>query len=164
VAVIALGANLGDPDHALRTAATALARLGRVTAASDVYRTDPVGGPPGQPAYRNAVLVMRPAPAWGTPERLLLALLALEAAAGRVRRERWGPRLLDLDLVSFGNAERRAPDLVLPHPEATRRAFVMIPLAQAWPQWRAPDGRSAHAIAGGMRGAGVERTGVPLWP
>ena len=164
VAVIALGANLGDPDRALRQAATALARLGWVTAASDVYRTEPVGGPPGQPAYRNAVLVMRPAPAWGSPERFLLALLALEAAAGRVRRERWGPRLLDLDLVSFGNVERRTPDLALPHPEAIRRAFVMIPLAQAWPQWRGPDGRSARAIAEGLGGAGVERTGVPLWP
>jgi 2-amino-4-hydroxy-6-hydroxymethyldihydropteridine diphosphokinase len=163
-AVVALGANLGDGERALRAAAAALARLGRVLRASEIYRTEPVGGPPGQPPFRNAVLVLRPAPAWASPERLLDALLALEVAAGRVRTERWGPRLLDLDLIGFGSCARRSRDLVLPHPHATERAFVMIPLAQAWPTWLSADGRSARWVADYLGDDGVEPTGVPLWP
>jgi 2-amino-4-hydroxy-6-hydroxymethyldihydropteridine diphosphokinase len=162
--VVALGANLGDPADALRRAARALARLGRVLRASNLYETESVGGPPGQPPYRNAVVVLRPAPAWASPERLLHALLALETAAGRRRGPRWGPRLLDLDLISFGDEVRRGPDLVLPHPSATERPFVMIPLAQAWPSWRAPDGRSALSIATRLSAEGVARTETPVWP
>jgi 2-amino-4-hydroxy-6-hydroxymethyldihydropteridine diphosphokinase len=162
--VVALGANLGEPERTLRSAARAIARLGRVVAASELYRTEPVGGPEGQPAFLNAVLVLVPAPAWSSPERLLHALLALEGAAGRVRRERWGPRLLDLDLIAFEGALRAGRDLALPHPRATERAFVMIPFAEVWPEWRAPDGRTARAIAAGLDAAGVWPTGVPVWP
>jgi 2-amino-4-hydroxy-6-hydroxymethyldihydropteridine diphosphokinase len=161
-AVVALGANLGDPRRALRAAAAALARLGAPLAASRLYRSPAVGGPPGQPDYLNAVLVLRPAPAWATPERLMSALLALEVGAGRVRRERWGPRVLDLDLIAFGRARRAERELVLPHPRAPERPFVMIPLAEAWPGWTFPDGRTAAQIAAHLPRAGLEATGEPV--
>jgi 2-amino-4-hydroxy-6-hydroxymethyldihydropteridine diphosphokinase len=164
LAVVALGANLGDPERALRAAARALARLGAVVAASELYRTQPVGGPPGQPLYRNAVMVLAPAPPWRTPERLLRALLALEVAAGRDRRERWGPRVLDLDLISLGAETRAAGELVLPHPRAAERAFVMVPLASCWPGWRDAAGRRADAIVQRLDLRGVEATGRALLP
>ncbi|CAN5683893.1 2-amino-4-hydroxy-6-hydroxymethyldihydropteridinediphosphokinase [soil metagenome] len=164
-AVVALGANLGRPEQALRRAAATLARLGHVLAASSLYRTRPVGGPPEQPHYCNAVLVLRPAPPWSTPEHLLSALLAIEVAAGRTRRERWGPRSLDLDLITFEGEERRGRELHLPHPRASERAFVMIPLAEIWPAWRGPGGGArAEEVAAALDASGVEATDVPLWP
>jgi 2-amino-4-hydroxy-6-hydroxymethyldihydropteridine diphosphokinase len=167
VAFVALGANLGDPSAALAAAVHALAALGRVDAASRPWATDPVGGPPGQPAYLNAVVRWRPAPPWATPERALAALLAIEAGLGRRRRERWGPRLIDLDLLDGRNwrrPARRAPaaDLTLPHPRAGGRAFVLVPWAEIAPAWPAPPADGAPAEAVGDRARRVDRAGVRL--
>lgn len=134
-ALIALGANLGDPRGALAFARRRLAGLGEVTAASRLYRTAPVGGPPGQPDYLNAALALRTD--LGAAE-LLRALLDVEREAGRVRRERWGPRTLDLDLLGRGDLVLDTPDLVLPHPRLLERAFVLAPLAEVAPRWRHP--------------------------
>ena len=135
LALIALGANLGDPRAALRQARDVLADVGGVQATSWLYRTAPVGGPPGQPEYLNAALsLLTPL----SPQALLLALLGIEALSGRVRLERWGPRLLDLDLIGYGQQALHTPRLTLPHPEAFARAFVLAPLADVAPGWRHP--------------------------
>ncbi|WP_027482767.1 2-amino-4-hydroxy-6-hydroxymethyldihydropteridine diphosphokinase [Deinococcus pimensis] len=134
-AVVALGANLGDPRAALSAARASLARLGLIVAASDVYRTAPVGGPPGQPDYLNAAVRLRTDLA---PGELLRELLRIEREAGRERRERWGPRTLDLDLLLRGDVVLDTPELTLPHPRLMERAFVLAPLAQVWPGWRHP--------------------------
>ncbi len=128
--VLALGSNLGDRLGFLQAGLTALADFVQIAAVSSVYETDPVGGPAGQDSYLNAVAV---GTTQLTPEALLLACHAVEAAAERTRLERWGPRTLDVDVVSFGSIERMAPDPVLPHPRAHERAFVLLPWAEADP-------------------------------
>lgn len=146
---MALGANLGDPVGKVREAAAALARLGAVTGRSALYVTAPVGGPPDQPDYLNAVVRLEPEDDLREPEALLAALLALEVQLGRVRRERWGPRVIDLDLLAYGREVRRGPGLVLPHPRLHERIFVLAPLVDLERNWRHPlDGRrAAEALA-----------------
>ena len=94
-----------------------------------------MGGPPGQPDYLNAALALDTDL---SPSGLLADLLAVEARAGRVRAERWGPRVLDLDLIAHGDAVLDSPGLTLPHPRAFTRAFVLAPLAEVAPDWQDP--------------------------
>ncbi|MFU8887612.1 MAG: 2-amino-4-hydroxy-6-hydroxymethyldihydropteridine diphosphokinase [Trueperaceae bacterium] len=167
---MALGANLGDPLAALIAAATALARLGELVALSSAWRTAPVGGPPGQPAYRNAVALWRPAPPWRRPAAALAAMLAVERALGRERRERWGPRRIDLDLLAWDAGEMgpsrgapgdRAARPELPHPRALERAFVLLPWAEVAPGWVHPDaGRSLADLAGVVDRSGARALGA----
>jgi len=134
--VIALGANLGGVQATLEAAVRALADVDglRVSGVSDLFETDPVGGPE-QPAYLNAVVMARTRLA---PFALLTELHAIEADRGRVRETRWGARTLDLDLIQYGDPENGTevistdPELLLPHPRAHERAFVLAP-------WRALD-------------------------
>jgi len=145
---IALGANLGDPAATLtavrpRLEAALAVRCGlplvRGCRWSPLFRTAPVGGPPGQPAYVNAVLVAGPLPdPTPDPRSLLDDLLALERAFGRVRGERWGPRLLDLDLLWCGAFRLKEPALELPHPRLHQRRFVLEPLAALDPALSPP--------------------------
>jgi 2-amino-4-hydroxy-6-hydroxymethyldihydropteridine diphosphokinase len=126
-------------------AIAALAALGAVEAASGAWTTAPVGGPPDQPDYLNAVVRWRPARAWATPANALAALLAIEAGLGRRRRERWGPRTLDLDLLDGAGwcpAGRAGLGVrpTLPHPRAADRPFVLVPWAEVAPDWPAPVG------------------------
>jgi len=118
---VALGSNLGDRDRALAMAREAIAALPhtRVTAASPVEETAPLGGL-AQPAYLNQMLMIETAL---EPRPLLDALLAIEARAGRVRGERWGPRTLDCDIVFYGARTVREPGLTIPHPELPHRDF-----------------------------------------
>ena len=127
LAYIALGANLGDPEQAIRDAIERIRALGEVTAVSSIHITSPVGGPPNQPDYRNAVLALRTTL---PPEELLDRLLAIERDMGRVRRERWGPRLIDLDLLTYGDQKIDTPTLTLPHPRMNERSFVLDPLSE----------------------------------
>jgi 2-amino-4-hydroxy-6-hydroxymethyldihydropteridine diphosphokinase len=164
VAYVALGANLDDPTLALTAAVAAIARLGPVTARSHLYLTAPVGGPAGQPPYRNAVVAWRPAPPWATPAAALAALLAIERALGRQRRERWGPRRIDLDLLDLITPAPAAappfapPETLLPHPRAHERAFVLLPWADVAPDHRlGPSGCSVAALA-----SAIDRSGVAL--
>ena len=98
----------------------------RLLAASDVEETAPLGPVP-QDRYLNQMLLVETTLA---PRELLEALLAIERAGGRVRRERWGPRTLDCDIVLFGDRDLHEPDLVVPHPELPNRDFWQRELAQ----------------------------------
>ncbi|GMA16288.1 2-amino-4-hydroxy-6-hydroxymethyldihydropteridine diphosphokinase [Deinococcus metallilatus] len=149
-AFIALGANLGEPLATLRRAREALGTLGTLTGVSSLYRTAPVGGPPGQPDYLNAAVRLQTALA---PAELLAALHATEARAGRVRRERWEARTLDLDLILYGGRVQDTPGLTLPHPRAWERAFVLAPLADLDPEL-------AHPVSGETVGAALNRVGL----
>jgi 2-amino-4-hydroxy-6-hydroxymethyldihydropteridine diphosphokinase len=126
-----LGSNVGDPARALQQAVDGVAVADGVTVAavSSVYETDPVGGPE-QPDYLNAVVAVDTD---CTPRELLEIAKRLEAEAGRVPGERWGPRPLDVDVLLVGDDEVDEDDLVVPHPRLYERAFVMVPLAELDP-------------------------------
>src|SRR5512139_293970 len=119
LAYIGLGANLDDPVAQLRRALTGLDALEEVEVqrVSGFYRNPPLG-PPDQPWYVNAVAQVRTRL---IPEELLRALRRLETEMGRVRGERWGPRIIDLDLLLYDGEVLDTPELVLPHPEMHRR-------------------------------------------
>jgi 2-amino-4-hydroxy-6-hydroxymethyldihydropteridine diphosphokinase len=161
-AAIALGSNQGDPLAELQRARAALGRLGAIVATSSLYRTAPVGGPP-QDDYLNAVVVVDTSLA---PLDLLGRLQAIETGAGRVRTVRWGPRVLDLDIVTVvdgsGQAVSAAGErLTLPHPRAGVRRFVLEPLAEVWPE--APVGGGATA-ASRLAEVGGQEVGVVAGP
>lgn len=151
-AYVALGANLGDAPGTLRRAVADIAQLGEVVAVSRLYRTAPVGGPPGQPDYLNAALHLRTSV---PPQDLLDALHTIEARAGRTRAERWEARVLDLDLLLCGGAVTGTDTLrglTLPHPRAWERAFVLAPLRDLNPAL-------PHPITGETVGAALDRVG-----
>jgi len=137
--VIALGANLGAVQSTLASAVRQMAEIDglRVTAVSELFESDPVGGPE-QPDYLNAVVLARTRLA---PFALLTELHRIEADHGRVRETRWGARSLDCDLIQYGDpgsdSDRVSDDpaLILPHPRAHERAFVLAP-------WAAVDARA----------------------
>ena len=131
-AFLALGSNLGDRWAHLRAAVDGLPD---VVAVSDVYETDPVGGPAGQPPYLNAVVELDTDL---SPRELLEVAGRLEAEAGRVRAVRWGPRTLDVDLLLVGDLVVDEPDLQVPHPRLRERAFVLVPLADLAPDLAGP--------------------------
>ena len=126
---IALGSNLGDRVALLRGAVRGIGDLGTVTASSRLYETAPVGGPDQGP-YLNAVLTVE---SDLDPHELLARLNALEADAGRERKERWGERTLDLDIVAMEPGSVDTHDLTVPHPRAPQREFVLRPLVDVWP-------------------------------
>ena len=132
--VLALGANLGDRAATLAAAVADLAATPGIEVAgvSPVVQTDAVGGP-DQPAYLNAVVAIR---STLTPHALLAGCLAVERRHGRERRVRWAARTLDVDVVSYGGLVLRTPDLVLPHPRAATRGFVLAPWAALDPDAR----------------------------
>ena len=140
-AYVGLGSNLGDRMATLDAAVRALDadRLTHVMAVSHVYETEPVGGPP-QGMYLNAVAVLETD---RDPRDLLDLLQATEAGLGRRRGERWGPRTLDLDLLLYDGPPIDSPELTVPHPRAKERAFVLVPLVDADPFARFPDGEAA---------------------
>lgn len=141
-AFLALGSNQGDRWAHLRLA---VAGLPDVTRVSPVYETEPVGGPAGQPPFLNAVVELETKL---SPRRLLEVGLTLEAEAGRVRAERWGPRPLDVDVLLVGNLVVDEPDLSVPHPRMWERAFVLVPLHDLAPELagRPPDDPSVRPV------------------
>ena len=155
VAFVGLGANLGAPEATLRAAVAALRSLPgcSLTGLSSLYRSAPVG-PAGQDDYLNAVARLDTGL---PPHELLRALQGIEDAHGRVRELRWGPRTLDLDLLLFGNDRIVTVDLVVPHPEMTKRNFVLLPLLEIAADARLPDGAPLAALA-----AAADRTGLAV--
>ncbi len=131
-AYLGLGSNLGDRLARLQGAIDALGASAdvAVVAVSGVYETEPVG--PDQPDYLNAVVAIETSL---TARALLEVAHHLEAAAGRVRAERWGPRTLDVDVLLVEDEEVDEPDLQIPHPRLAERAFVLVPLADLDPTW-----------------------------
>lgn len=127
-AFLGLGSNLGDRRATL---ARAIAGTPDLVAVSRLYETDPVGGPPGQGPYLNAVAELRTELG---PHQLLDLARTLETSAGRLRRERWGPRSLDVDVLAVGDLAVQTPELVVPHPRIAERAFVLFPLADLAPE------------------------------
>jgi 2-amino-4-hydroxy-6-hydroxymethyldihydropteridine diphosphokinase len=130
--VIGLGGNIGEPQAAFRRALEAIASEGGVTAVSSLWRTHPIG--PSQPEFLNAAVLID----WPQgPEHLLRRCRDLEVAEGRDRaqEERWGPRVLDLDLLIARSAVRRGPVLELPHPRLHKRRFALEPSAELVPEW-----------------------------
>lgn len=158
-AMIGLGSNLGDGLTYLRSARDALKRIaasGEGFAQSSIYRSDPVGCPPGAPDFLNAVVVM----GWtGTALELLAELQGIERANGRVRNgEVNEPRTLDLDLLVFGDQRVELPDLVLPHPRFHERRFVLEPLAEIQAEMEVPHfGRSVADLLAGVEGEPLDR-------
>ncbi|WP_243311607.1 2-amino-4-hydroxy-6-hydroxymethyldihydropteridine diphosphokinase [Fundidesulfovibrio agrisoli] len=136
-AFVALGSNLGEPARTLERCATALDGLlpgVRVAARSRLWQTAPLG-PPGQPWYANMVVRLECAPEV-TARALFAALMGLEARLGRnrVMERRWGPRILDVDLLLFGSERSGDPAMTLPHPRMWERAFVLLPLREVAPE------------------------------
>jgi 2-amino-4-hydroxy-6-hydroxymethyldihydropteridine diphosphokinase len=122
-AVIALGANLGNPQENIDLALALLKEATEITAISSMYVTKPVGGP-AQPDYINAVALAESE----LPAADFLSMLhGIETALGRERVEHWGPRTIDLDLIQYGSILSYSDELLLPHPRAHERRFVIEP-------------------------------------
>ena len=139
IVYVAVGANLGDREATFSAVIRSIEEEADLLllAASPIYETAPVG-PAGQDAYLNAALELR---TWLAPLELLRRLQAIEVRLGRERGPetvRWGPRIIDLDLLFFGDRCIDLPDLVVPHPRAHERAFVMLPMAELAPGFRHP--------------------------
>ena len=131
VAYVGLGANLGDREATIRAA---VAQLPGVVAVSPLRETDPVGVT-DQPQFLNGVAALETEL---PPRELLDVLLAVERGLGRERRERWGPRTIDLDLLLYGDEVIDEDGLTVPHPRLRERRFVLEPLADLAPKLVVP--------------------------
>jgi 2-amino-4-hydroxy-6-hydroxymethyldihydropteridine diphosphokinase len=134
---IGLGGNMGDPETMLDRAINLLRLRGELSVLniSSTWKTEPVGGPVDQDWYFNRVVLIN-TELEAIP--LLRTLIHIEGLLGRVRVERWGPRLVDLDLLFRDQQTIDAPELVLPHPRLHERGFVLYPLAEVAPYWYHP--------------------------
>ena len=154
--VLSLGSNLGDRVANLQHALDSLIKSHVLidVAVSSVYETEPVGGPDQGP-YLNAVVL---SVTQLEPEHLLTAVHRIEDELGRVREVHWGPRTVDIDILAYNNLALETPDLVIPHPRAHERAFVLIP-------WNELDAQFVIAGHGTVQEclADVSRDGVELY-
>jgi 2-amino-4-hydroxy-6-hydroxymethyldihydropteridine diphosphokinase len=147
VAAIGIGSNLGDAAANVRRAFDRLTELGTVLARSSLYRTQPWGVTEQGPFVNAAALLETEL----TPRALLTALKTIEAEEGRVTTFRWGPRVLDLDILTYAGRRIDEPDLTIPHPRLHERAFALIPLAAIDPLFAAqrdalPPGERAGVV------------------
>lgn len=158
VAYLGLGSNVGDRWANLRGAVAALRAKGvEVEAVSSAYETEPVGEILDQPDFLNAAVRVRTDL---EPEALLDLCKAIEAESGRTAGPRHGPRTLDVDLLLLGDVELLTDRLRLPHPEATSRRFVLVPLLELDPGLALPDGsRLSDALRALGEGERVEPAG-----
>ena len=158
IAYLGLGSNVGDRLANLQRAVDAFrGEPGvRIASSSRVWETVPIGGPP-QPKYLNAVLRVETD---RSPRELLDACRSVEQALGRVRTERWGPRTIDVDILLYDDETVDAPDLTVPHPRMTERAFVVLPLLELDPDPMLPDGRRLKDLR--VETAGAEPFAPPL--
>ena len=130
-AYLSLGSNLGNREETLREAVRRIgaAESVELTAVSSVYETEP-WGKLDQPRFLNLAVAVETTL---SPEALLALAQKIENELGRVRHERWGARTIDIDILCFEGVERNTPELTLPHPYMTERAFVLVPLAEIAP-------------------------------
>lgn len=154
---IGLGGNVGDPAATLRAALLDLAALPQtqLLRASRLYRT-PAWGMVEQPDFVNAVALLETT--LGARD-LLEAMLGIERAFGRERGERWGPRVIDLDLLLHGDAVLDEPGLRVPHPHLHQRAFVLVPLLEIEPDAFIPGQGPAHDALAALAYEGIEAVG-----
>ncbi len=155
---LGLGSNVGDRLGSLRAARTGLQRHGlKVVAASSVYETAAQGEVPDQPDFLNACLAVETDL---SVEELLSVCKAVERDLGRKRAgERHGPRPIDVDLLLAGELTHRSEYLTVPHPELTRRRFVLEPLLELDPSLALPDGTALAPLLDRVRDQRVERVG-----
>lgn len=166
--LLGLGANLGEPVERLAFAVRALSASVRVDAVSSVYRSEPVGYA-DQPDFYN--VVVRGATGL-EPRALLAAARGVEEFMGRRRTFRNGPRIMDVDLLAYGDRVMRTPELTLPHPRLHLRGFVLHPLVEVAPEWTHPvfmrTARellsSASALERVQRIGALPGSGAPLAP
>lgn len=158
-AVLAFGSNLGDRDATIRAGLDALAAHGiRISAMSTLVESvavKPGGEDEAAPRYLNGVALVSTVLA---PHDLLRAIHAVEAELGRVRVERWGDRTLDIDIVAYGDLILDDQDLVLPHPRAAQRAFVLSPWLELDPDAVLPGSGRVDALLAALEaqaGAGA---------
>lgn len=151
-AVLSFGSNLGDRLGHLRAGVELVRQLLPVTAVSSVYETDPVGVS-GQPAYLNCVAMVE----CDDPELALAAAQRAEDLRGRIRTARWGPRTLDVDVVSVDACISDDPRLTLPHPRAAERAFVLVPWAEIDPTAELPGQGPVRSLVDRVDTSGVRR-------
>jgi 2-amino-4-hydroxy-6-hydroxymethyldihydropteridine diphosphokinase len=158
-AYIGMGSNLGDPTAQIAKAFEMLAAMtnSRLVARSRLYRTRPVG-PVAQGDFINAVAGVLTQLA---PQALLDELRKIEAACGRLRAERWGPRTLDLDLLVFSGVRLDSQALTVPHPGIGERAFVLAPLADVAPSLNVPGVGRVDQLLQRLGLAGVELVAAP---
>jgi 2-amino-4-hydroxy-6-hydroxymethyldihydropteridine diphosphokinase len=153
-AYVGVGSNMGDPAAEVRAAIAALGSIDqtRCVSTSRLYRTKPFG-PVAQGDFINAVAGVLTRL---SPQQLLAALRALEAARGRRRAERWGPRIIDLDLLVYGSQVVDSPELAVPHPGIAERGFVLAPLAEIAPELEVPGVGRVSALLRALPASGIE--------
>lgn len=156
--LIGLGTNLGRRLGNIRSAVAALNQTPgmKLTRLSPLYETEPVGLA-GQPKFLNAVALIETTLG---PETLLACLQGIEAGMGRKRGAKWGPRNIDLDILYYDQLVLHLPGLDIPHPEAARRAFVLVPVLDLCPEMADPSsGRPLKEILAGLdlRGQGIKK-------
>jgi len=158
LATLGLGANLGDRLRSLQAAVDLLADEGVHTVASSrVWETEPVGGPPDQPPYLNAVIRTETEAA---PREVLAACNRVEGELGRTREVRWGSRTIDIDVLLYDDLIMNDPALTIPHPRMTERAFVVLPLLELDPDPVLADGTRILDLA--VDGDGARPYAPPL--
>jgi len=153
VYAIGLGSNIGDRLAFLRAGVAGLATLGEIGNVSALYETGPIGGPEQGP-YLNAVVLVETDLG---PSELLAQLHVIEADQKRERKERWGARTLDLDIITASGLVVDEPDLQIPHPRAGNREFVLRPVVDVWPDAPISDGVAAQAALKACDDQGVDR-------
>ncbi|MBV8580156.1 MAG: 2-amino-4-hydroxy-6-hydroxymethyldihydropteridine diphosphokinase [Candidatus Eremiobacteraeota bacterium] len=152
VAAVGIGSNIGDAAAHVRRAFARLAELGTVVAHSRLYASAP-WGVTDQEAFVNAAALVATAL---DPHALLAALRRIEAEEGRTPTYRWGPRVLDLDILAYGDLQLDGVDLTIPHARLRERAFALVPLAEIDPRYAAlrdalPPGERASVVELGSR-------------
>ena len=161
LAYLGLGTNLGDRKANLRTAAKLLDSNESVdiVALSSLYSTQPVGVE-DQPDFINAVIAIKTTL---SPAELLKLCNDVELQLGRVRTIRWGPRVIDIDILLYNDVVVNDNDLIIPHPRMMERAFVLIPLAEIAPDVMLPGEVKASDAAHEIGCIGIERINGDFW-
>lgn len=136
IVYLGLGSNLGNREQYIQDAVAYIKDMPNVkdVTLSEIIETEPVGGPP-QNNFLNAVLKLLYK---GTPEELLDSIHIIETKLGRERKEKWGPRTIDIDILFFGDKIINKPNLTIPHPLLNKRRFVLVPFIQIDPDFVHP--------------------------